>query len=331
MESNDWISFIVEEAYKNYNGREIVLWGKYNISEKIKHNLETKYGIKEVFYVDRDTAKIDNKQVYPTNCLQGKADEYYVVVPVAYYQSLKDELTAGGYVKGKDYCYFCDCVVQDTFDYYEDTHGNKIIGPHRGCKWVFSGFNSVIKVGKTPDLSGSEFYVHSDVKIEIGDNCRITDAQYYIEDGAELQIGSGFTMARKCEFVIGVGTAIVIGEDCMFSHHIFLRSNDAHSIFDVRTGENINSTEEIRKNRKIVIGNHVWLGMHSIILYNTEIGDGSIIGAGSIVKGSIPNNCIAAGNPAKVIRKDIAWSRSDGAMDLMDCERIYARLTEDSH
>lgn len=112
-------------------------------------------------------------------------------------------------------------MVQDTFDYYEDTHGNKIIGPHRGCKWVFSGLNSVIKVGKNPDLSGSEFYVHNDVKIEIGDNCRITDAQYYIEDGAELQIGSGFTMARKCEFVIGVGTAIVIGEDWIFSHHIF--------------------------------------------------------------------------------------------------------------
>lgn len=84
----------------------------------------------------------------------------------------------------------------------------------------------------------------------------------------------------------------------------------------------------MQKNTKIVIGNHVWIGLRSTILYNTEIGDGSIIGACSLVKGAIPNNCIAAGNPAKVIRRDISWSRNNGAADLMDRERVYARLTE---
>lgn len=150
MASDNWIHFIAEEAYQSYNGRKIVLWGKYDVSEKIRTRLEEQYGIKAAFYVDRDAAKIDNEQVYPTNCLQGKAKDYYVVVPVAYYQSLKEELIRGGYIKGKDYCYFCDCVVKDTSDYYEDTHGNKIIGSHYGCKWVFSGFNSVVKIGKKP-------------------------------------------------------------------------------------------------------------------------------------------------------------------------------------
>ena len=49
------------------------------------------------FFVDKDASKIDNKKVFSTGCLQGKADEYYVVVPVAYYKSLKEELIGGGY------------------------------------------------------------------------------------------------------------------------------------------------------------------------------------------------------------------------------------------
>ena len=43
----------------------------------------------------------------------------------------------------------------------------------------------------------------------------------------------------------------------MFSNDVFLRSNDGHSIFDIATGKNINSTQEIGKKRKIEIGNHV--------------------------------------------------------------------------
>ena len=50
------------------------------------------------------------------------------------------------------------------------------------------------------------------------------------------------------------------------------------------------------------IGNNVFIGMNSIILMGTTIGDNVIIGAGSVVSGDIPSNCIAAGNPAKVIR-----------------------------
>ncbi len=42
------------------------------------------------------------------------------------------------------------------------------------------------------------------------------------------------------------------------------------------------------------------------ILENAEIGDGSIIGASSLVKGKIPNNCVVAGTPARMIRTDVS-------------------------
>ena len=58
--------------------------------------------------------------------------------------------------------------------------------------------------------------------------------------------------------------------------------------------------------------------MCSIILYNTKIGNGSIIGATSLVKSSIPNNCMAAGIPAYVRKRDVAWARQNGVEDIQE-------------
>lgn len=55
---------------------------------------------------------------------------------------------------------------------------------------------------------------------------------------------------------------------------------------------------------KISVGDNVFIGMNVLLLPGTKIGDNVIIGAGSVVRGTIPNNCIATGNPAKVV-KDI--------------------------
>ena len=53
----------------------------------------------------------------------------------------------------------------------------------------------------------------------------------------------------------------------------------------------------------VLIGKNVWIGGGSIILPGVIIGDGSTIGAGSVVTRSIPANCIAIGNPCKVIKE----------------------------
>lgn len=52
----------------------------------------------------------------------------------------------------------------------------------------------------------------------------------------------------------------------------------------------------------VVIGNDVWIGGSVTILPNVTIGDNVVIGAGSVVVKNIPSNCIAAGNPCKIIR-----------------------------
>ena len=120
----------------------------------------------------------------------------------------------------------------------------------------------------------------------------------------------------------------------MFSHDINIMSGDGHTIFDVCTGRNINSDYANQPTYRncIVIGEHTWIGWGAFLLSGTNIGNGSIVGAKSVVKGQYPNNCSIAGNPAKIVRENIAWSRQMVATDMKrQCgSEEYVRLTSHS-
>jgi len=57
------------------------------------------------------------------------------------------------------------------------------------------------------------------------------------------------------------------------------------------------------------IGSNSFIGMNAIILPGIKIGDSVIIGSGSVVTKNIPNNCIAAGNPARILKENINTKR----------------------
>ncbi len=105
--------------------------------------------------------------------------------------------------------------------------------------------------------------------------------------------------------VINVNTdgAVEIGDECMFSHSIYLAQSDQHYIFDA------NSRKRLNYPKKIKIGNHVWVGREVELLGGAEIGDNSIVGARSTTSGKFPKNVIIAGCPAKVIKENIIWAR----------------------
>lgn len=62
-----------------------------------------------------------------------------------------------------------------------------------------------------------------------------------------------------------------------------------------------------RTQMPVIIGKHAWLTSNCTIMMGVRIGDGAIIGSNTLVTSSVPVNCIANGNPAKVTQKDILW------------------------
>ena len=90
----------------------------------------------------------------------------------------------------------------------------------------------------------------------------------------------------------------------MFAYDIDLRTGDSHSIIDCQTQERLNFAKDIE------IGNHVWVATRCLILKGAKVADNSVIASGSIVTKSFSEpGVVIAGNPAKVVKEGITWSR----------------------
>ncbi len=97
---------------------------------------------------------------------------------------------------------------------------------------------------------------------------------------------------------------VEIGENVLIASKCFI-SDTSHGGYK---GDDQDSPETPPNKRKLVtkpvkIGNNVWIGENVVILAGAEIGDGCIIGANSVLKGTMPELTIAAGSPAKAIKK----------------------------
>jgi acetyltransferase-like isoleucine patch superfamily enzyme len=118
-------------------------------------------------------------------------------------------------------------------------------------------------------------------------------------DGNTVIIGDG-TSIRGALLVAHNGRKIEIGNGCLFSHDVELRTTDSHKIFDAK-GARINEDADI------VVEHNVWLGHGVAVLKGVAIGEGCIIGTRSIVTKHIPPFSLAVGAPANVIRSNVTW------------------------
>jgi maltose O-acetyltransferase len=114
----------------------------------------------------------------------------------------------------------------------------------------------------------------------------------------QISIGNNVSINRKCSIFGSYyhkNATIIIGNNVVIAPgvKIFAASHDYHDINLPDCGEGIS------------ISDYVWIGGGAIILPGVKIGKGAIIGAGSIVTKDIPDWSVAAGNPARVIKKRI--------------------------
>lgn len=116
--------------------------------------------------------------------------------------------------------------------------------------------------------------------------------------GAVLRIGRD-TGISGGSFCAAVG--IDIGERCLIGADVMVSDTDFHSL-DPR-GRSTNTDWNRIRSARVRIGNDVFIGARAVILKGVEIGDGAVIGAGSVVTRSVPPRGVAAGNPARCIRE----------------------------
>jgi acetyltransferase-like isoleucine patch superfamily enzyme len=92
---------------------------------------------------------------------------------------------------------------------------------------------------------------------------------------------------------ISAAEEIVIEDNCMLANGVYITDSDWHGIYD---RVSMGCAEPVR------LGKNVWVGDSAIVCKGVTIGENSIIGAGAIVVASIPANCVAVGNPARVVK-----------------------------
>lgn len=152
---------------------------------------------------------------------------------------------------------------------------------------VLANGEGIIKTGKnvnfgvkySSDYYSKYTYLNARRKtsyIEIGNNCYINNNATIISDGQK----------------------IIIGDNCLIGTNLQILDSDFH---DLNPASRFGGKNVIKKD--VIIANNVFIGNNVTILKGVVIGENSVIGNNSLVCKPIPNNVIASGNPAKVIKE----------------------------
>lgn len=151
-----------------------------------------------------------------------------------------------------------------------------------------------------------------------------------VKIGAESMIGCNFIFETKTGKVkigersyIGGGTNLIarsditIGDDVTMAWGIWVYTHDSHSLDwnervkdiarqneDYRAGRNFIASKDwsVVKTAPIRICDKAWIGMNAIILKGVTVGEGAVVGAGSVVTHDVPAWSVVAGNPARVVK-----------------------------
>lgn len=121
-----------------------------------------------------------------------------------------------------------------------------------------------------------------------------------VKSGAYFGDGRGISVASRAQ--IGhnsrIDHGVTIGEDVVMGPDVVIMTI-THAYVDPDTPVNMQGA---LARRPVLVGRDVWIGTRVIILPGVHIGEGAIVGAGSVVTKSVPPYAVVAGNPARVVK-----------------------------
>ena len=156
--------------------------------------------------------------------------------------------------------------------------------------YAFSGSSIDFKSGPQKTIINSDF-----VSNMVGLYQRSVIVARY---GGRVSVGSGCGISGSTIYAM---QEIVIGDNVLIGGNCKIIDNDFHPLpASLRVDQQV---DDIKK-RPISIGDGCFIGANSIILKGTILGKNCVVGAGSVVSGTFPDNVIIAGNPARIIKEN---------------------------
>lgn len=179
----------------------------------------------------------------------------------------------------------------------------------QNLKNTLRNIREVYRIKKKAKEAGSEIFrplkISKSQYVKFGKDVRI-------KENARIECYDKFANVNlKPELVIEDGVIIGYNFSCLVANRITIKKDTILASHILVSSENhgMNPLNELPYYRQplltapVTIGSGCWIGENVVILAGVEIGDKCIIAAGSIVTKSVPDHCIAAGVPAKVIKK----------------------------
>lgn len=116
--------------------------------------------------------------------------------------------------------------------------------------------------------------------------------------GARIEIGAGSQLSGAS--ITARSTTVRLGRQVLMAPNCVIVDSDFHAPWPPEA----RATEPgLERDAPVTIGDHAWIGMRTIILKGVTVGEGALVGAGSVVTSDIPPRCLAAGAPARVVRR----------------------------
>lgn len=173
----------------------------------------------------------------------------------------------------------------------------------KNSKVNFKGENNILFVEDGVTLENSTISFS-------GNNCVVylssSNKVYYLSidvyQSSAVFFGHNSYFNGAVHAIASEGQNIIVGNDCLFSFGIWIRTADPHLVYSVETHKRLNYS------KSVFVGDHVWIGQNALVLKGCCFGSGSILGGGAVASNKlVPSNTSFAGNPAKLVGRGVFY------------------------